>query len=166
MCYYNHSNHVYFNHIRLFATPCTVAHQDPLSRDSPGKNTGVGSQALLQRIFLTQGSNLSLLHLLHWKVGSLPLVPPGKPLGGLGVSKSPPAHAEDMGWTPGLGRSHMLWSNEAHAPHLLSLWAKSLCPAAIKASAVRSPCTGANAAPPAATRESPHVATETQYSQT
>ena len=80
MCYYNHSNHVYFNHIVLFATPWTIAHQAPLSRDSPGKNTGVGSQALLQRIFLTQGSNLSLLHLLHWKVGSLPLVPPGKPI--------------------------------------------------------------------------------------
>ena len=30
--------------------------------DSPGKNTGVGSHSLLQRIFLTQGSNLGLLH--------------------------------------------------------------------------------------------------------
>ena len=29
--------------------------------DSPGKNTGVGFHALLQGIFLTQGSNLSLL---------------------------------------------------------------------------------------------------------
>ena len=28
----------------------------------PGKNTGVGCHLLLQRIFLTQGSNLSLLH--------------------------------------------------------------------------------------------------------
>ena len=28
--------------------------------DSPGKNTGVGCHALLQEIFLTQGSNLSL----------------------------------------------------------------------------------------------------------
>ena len=28
--------------------------------DSPGKNTGVGSQSLLQGIFLTQGLNLSL----------------------------------------------------------------------------------------------------------
>ena len=31
--------------------------------DSPGKNTGVGCRALLQRIFPTQGSNLGLLHL-------------------------------------------------------------------------------------------------------
>ena len=30
--------------------------------DSPGKNTGVGSCSLLQRIFLTQGSNPGLLH--------------------------------------------------------------------------------------------------------
>ena len=34
--------------------------------DSPGKNTGVGCCALFQGIFLTQGSNLSLLSLLHW----------------------------------------------------------------------------------------------------
>ena len=46
--------------------------------DSPGKNTGVGCHALLQGIFLTQGSKLHLLCLLHWQVGSLPLVPPEK----------------------------------------------------------------------------------------
>ena len=33
--------------------------------DSPGKNIGVGCQAHLQGIFLTQGKNLLLLHLLH-----------------------------------------------------------------------------------------------------
>ena len=38
--------------------------------DSPGKNTGVGCHFLLQGIFLTQGSNL---HLLHWQTDSLPL---------------------------------------------------------------------------------------------
>ena len=47
--------------------------------DSPGKNTGVGCHALLQRIFPSQGLNSSLLHLLHWWVDSLPLVPPGEP---------------------------------------------------------------------------------------
>ena len=47
--------------------------------DSPGKNSEVGCHAL-QRIFLTQGSNPRLLHLLNWQAGSLPLVPPGKPL--------------------------------------------------------------------------------------
>ena len=35
---------------------------------------------LLQWIFLMEGANLHLLHLLHWQVGSLPLAPPGKPL--------------------------------------------------------------------------------------
>ena len=47
--------------------------------DSPDKNTGVGCHALLQEIFLTQGSNPSFLCLLHWQADSLPLVPPGKP---------------------------------------------------------------------------------------
>ena len=47
--------------------------------DSPGTNTGVDSLFLLQEIFLTQGSNLHLLGLLHWQAGSLPLAPPGKP---------------------------------------------------------------------------------------
>ena len=30
--------------------------------DSPGKNTGVDCHSLLRRVFLTQGSNLGLLH--------------------------------------------------------------------------------------------------------
>ena len=47
--------------------------------DFPGKNTGVGCHFLLQGIFLTQGSNLSLLHLLHWQAGSLPLCHLGSP---------------------------------------------------------------------------------------
>ena len=46
----------------------------------PGKNTGVACHFLLQRILLTQGSNLSLLGFLHWQAGSLPLAPPGKPI--------------------------------------------------------------------------------------
>ena len=47
--------------------------------DSLGKNAGVGCHALFQGIFQTQGSYLSLLCLLHWQAGSLPLVPLGKP---------------------------------------------------------------------------------------
>ena len=58
------------NHVQLLVTPWTVACQAPLSMDSPGKNTGVGCHALLQRIFLTQGLNLCLL---HWQADSLPL---------------------------------------------------------------------------------------------
>ena len=33
--------------------------------------TGVGCHALPQGIFLTQGLNPHLLHLLHWQAGSL-----------------------------------------------------------------------------------------------
>ena len=41
--------------VRLFPTLWTVAHQAPLSVESPGRNTGVGWHVLLQGIFLTQG---------------------------------------------------------------------------------------------------------------
>ena len=39
-------------------------------RNSPGKNTGVGSQSLLQRIFPTQGSNPGLREVNFTKAGS------------------------------------------------------------------------------------------------
>ena len=39
----------------------------------------MGCHALLQGSLLTQGSILHLLHLLNWRVGSLPRVPRGKP---------------------------------------------------------------------------------------
>ena len=67
-----------FSCVQLCVTPWTVAHQAP-PWDFPGKSTGVGCHFLLQGIFLTQGLNPDLLHLLHWLVGSLPLAPPGKP---------------------------------------------------------------------------------------
>ena len=57
-------------------TPWTVACQVPLSMNSPGKNTGVGSHFLLQGIFPIQGSNPHPLqcrwvlhHLSHQDVG-------------------------------------------------------------------------------------------------
>ena len=60
------------SHVWLFATPWTVAHQAP----PPGKSTGVGGHFLLHGIFLTQRSNLCLL---HWQVDSLPLTHQGSP---------------------------------------------------------------------------------------
>ena len=45
----------------------------------PGKNTGVGCHFLLQGIFPTQGSNTSLLRLLHWEADSFPLCQQGSP---------------------------------------------------------------------------------------
>ena len=41
--------------------------------DFSNKNTGVGCHFILQEIFLTQGSNLCLLCLLHWQANSLSL---------------------------------------------------------------------------------------------
>ena len=48
--------------VQLFATPWIVPCQAPLFMGFPGKNTGVGCHALLQGIFLIQGTNLRLLH--------------------------------------------------------------------------------------------------------
>ena len=48
--------------------------------DFSGKNTAVDCHALLQGIFLTEGSNPHLLHLLHWQACSLPPAPPTKKL--------------------------------------------------------------------------------------
>ena len=52
---------------RSVMSPWTVAHQDPLSTGTPGKNTGMGCHDLHPPlgIFPTQGSNPSLLHLLY-----------------------------------------------------------------------------------------------------
>ena len=56
--------------VRLFVNPWIVACQAPLSRDFPGKNTGVGCHFFLQGIFPTQRSNphllLCRLILYHW----------------------------------------------------------------------------------------------------
>ena len=64
---------------------CVLSHvwlQSPVDCSLPGSSVrgdfqarilGVGCHVLLQGIFPTQGSNPSLLHLLHWQVDSLPL---------------------------------------------------------------------------------------------
>ena len=52
-----------FSRAWLFATPWTAVRQAPLCPwGSPGKNTGVGSLSLLQKLFPTQESNWGLLH--------------------------------------------------------------------------------------------------------
>ena len=77
-----------FSCVRLFVT---VSRQAPLSNESPGKNAGVACHALLRQIFLTQGSNPHLLHLVHWQVGYLPIEPPGKPGCGSRQRHTPPS---------------------------------------------------------------------------
>ena len=72
---------------------CSVAHSGPTLRpyglqasrllcpwNFPGKNMGAGCHFLLQGIFPSQELNLSLLHLLHWQVDSLPLSHLGSPI--------------------------------------------------------------------------------------
>ena len=53
------------SHVRLFATPWTVADQAPPSWDSSGKSTGVGYHCLLQGIFPTQGWSPGLPHCMQ-----------------------------------------------------------------------------------------------------
>ena len=66
---------VVLSHVQLRATPWTGLY--PVRILCPWnlltKNTGEGCHSLLQRIFLTQGSNPCLLHLFHWQAVSLPL---------------------------------------------------------------------------------------------
>ena len=70
--------------LQLWLTLCNPMIYSPLGFSahgySPGKNSGVVCHALFQGVFPTKGSKLDLLYLLHFLVGSLPLVPPGKPL--------------------------------------------------------------------------------------
>jgi len=69
----------HFSCVRIFVILWTVARRLFCPWASPGNSTGVGCYALPKGIFLTQGSNPSLLCPLHWQTDSLPLVPPGKP---------------------------------------------------------------------------------------
>ena len=59
-------------------SPALQADSSPSESLGKSNNTGVGIQSLLQGIFPTPGSHLRLLRLLHWQVGSLPLMPPGQ----------------------------------------------------------------------------------------
>ena len=54
-----------FSHVQLFVILWTVAARLLCPWDSAGKNTGVGSHALLQGIFPTQGLSPGLLQLLQ-----------------------------------------------------------------------------------------------------
>ena len=58
-----------------------------------------------------------------------------------------PANAGDTGSCPGLGRSHMLRSNWAREPQLLSLRVWSLCSATREATIVRGPRTAMKSGP-------------------
>ena len=63
------------------------------------------------------------------------------------VVENLPANAGDTGSSPGLGRSHMPWSDWAREPQLLSLRVWSLCSATREAAIVRGPCTALKSGP-------------------
>ena len=71
----------YFSHVQLFATLWTSLWLARLlcPWDFPGKNTGVGCHALLQRIFPTEGSNMHVLSFLHCRRILYPLSHWGSP---------------------------------------------------------------------------------------
>ena len=78
----------------------TRDHSPPDSWDSSGKNTRVGCHFLLQGIFPTQESNPCLLCLLRWQVGSLLLLPHGRPVPGVAKFKQLQAYqnVEQEAW--------------------------------------------------------------------
>ena len=59
-----------FSYVHLFATPCAVACQVPLSMGFPRQECWSGLSFPPPGIFPTQGSNLRLLHLLCWQMDS------------------------------------------------------------------------------------------------
>ena len=63
------------------------------------------------------------------------------------VVENLPANAGDTGSSPGMGRSHMPWSNYAREPQLLSLCVWSLCSATRETAIVRGPRTAMKSGP-------------------
>ena len=72
MCVCVHMRTQSLSHVQLVATPWTVVCQASLSMGFFTQEYWSGLSFQLQ-IFPTQGSDLHLLHILHWKVDSLPL---------------------------------------------------------------------------------------------
>ena len=69
-----------FSHVQLFTTPWTVAHQAPLSMGFSRQDYWSGLPFPALGDLPNSGIKLCLLCLLHWQEGSLPWMPPGKPL--------------------------------------------------------------------------------------
>ena len=104
--------------------------------DSPGKNTGVDCHFLLQWIFLTQGSNPSLLGLLHWLVdGFFTTTPPGKlpKIIALVIKKHPTKKSPwPNGFTSELCQMfkdelHQSFTNSKRRKHFLSILLNQTC---------------------------------------
>ena len=121
-----------------------------LSLEKIGKSYVPQSQERLSqsgRIMGTSNFCLSIfLHFLQWVcmvfiiLKKIPGFPGGAVVGNL------PVNAGDMGSSPGLGRSHMLRSDWAHEPQLLSLCVWSPC-SAREAATMKGPRTAMKSGP-------------------
>ena len=65
--------------VLLFAAPWTVAQQAPLSMGFSQQEYWSELSFPLPGIFLIQGSNSGILHLLHWQMDSFTTESPGRP---------------------------------------------------------------------------------------
>ena len=68
-----------FSHVWLFAMDCSPSGSS-IHGNLQARILERGWHALLEGIFLTQGSNWCLFSLLHWQMGSLPLSLLGSPI--------------------------------------------------------------------------------------
>ena len=84
-----------------------------------------------------QEKDITIINIYVPNIGAPQNIRQGFPGGA--VVESLPANAGDTGLGPGLGGSHMLRSNWAREPQLLSLRIWSLCSATREATTVRGP---------------------------
>ena len=99
-------------------TPCDprdCSCQAPLSTEFFRQETRASCYFLLQGSFPDQGSNLCLLHLLHWEADSLPLGHPGGPMYSLQT-------IFQSLWTPGLCLSVSISNQTLSSPVIFTQW--------------------------------------------
>ena len=78
----------FYVNIYVFAPSCQILCDSPRPQPArllclwnfPGKNTGVGQPFPAAGDLPNPEIKFSSLHLLHWQAGSLPRLPPGKPI--------------------------------------------------------------------------------------
>ena len=104
----------HFSGVQLFATLWTMACQAPLSVRFSRRDHWSGLPCFLQGIFPAQRPNLSLLCLLHWQVGSLPLAPSVKPH--LGIRKLQHHKPRKLVWGQGM-LEKVTKKSMPHIPH-------------------------------------------------
>ena len=78
------------SYVQLFAVLWTVAHQATLPMEFSRQEYWRSCHFLLQGIFLIQGLNLCVLHLLHWQADSQVVL----------VVKNLPVNARDTAYSP------------------------------------------------------------------